>query len=107
MLMGDKAHNIHLISLLEKQVHTQMINRVYGSDSDIPNTYELYKKQLTKILINIKKRKALNAGQTYQMAPVQQQQGTTATRSDDSPDRPSGVTPVFLTRYSLKKVLKL
>jgi hypothetical protein len=65
VLIGDKAHNIHLISLLEKQVHTQMIDQVYGSDSDIPSTYELYKKQLTKISINIEKRKALNAGQIY------------------------------------------
>jgi hypothetical protein len=51
VLKGDKAHNVHLISLLEKQVHTQMIDRVYELDSDILDTYELYKKQLTKISI--------------------------------------------------------
>jgi hypothetical protein len=93
-LTGTEAHNIHLISLLERQVHREMIDKMYGTDVAPPTTYAEYKTRLNNISINIEKRKALNAGNTWQTALPQQQQGQ-RTRSGDSPRQPSGVTPGY------------
>jgi hypothetical protein len=90
-LMGNTAQNVHLISLLEQQVNREMIDRVYGTDVPPPITYEAYKTRLNNISINIQKRKALNARNTWQTALPQQQQGQ-RTGSGDSPHSSSGVT---------------
>jgi hypothetical protein len=96
---GNEAHDAYLISLLEKQVHHEMMDRMYGTDVAPPTTYTDYKSRLTNISINIERRKALNQGVYYdRMAPVQQQQGsssTTRTGSGDSPRSSSGVTPGY------------
>jgi hypothetical protein len=97
-LTGTAAHNIHLISLLERQVHREMIDKMYGTDIAPPTTYAEYKTRLNNISINIEKRKALNAGSNWQTALPQQQQGsssTTRTGSGDSPRSSSGVTPGY------------
>jgi hypothetical protein len=98
---GNVAHDAYLISLLEKQVHREMMDRMYGTDVAPPTTYTDYKSRLANISINIERRKALNQGVYYdRTAPVQQQQGssqTTRTGSGDSPRSSSGVTPGYGT----------
>jgi hypothetical protein len=97
---GNVAHDAYLISLLEKQVHREMMDRMYGTDVAPPTTYTDYKSRLANISINIERRKALGQGFNYdRTAPVQQQQGssstTTRTGSGDSPRSSSGVTPGY------------
>jgi hypothetical protein len=94
--IGKEVLNQFLISLLERQVHRSMVDRIYDSDLDPPVTYKGYKECLQRIALNIERKKALEAGSNFnRTSPVQQQQGTTATRSGDSPHRPSGVTPGY------------
>jgi hypothetical protein len=93
---GKEMPDQFLISLLERQVNRGMIDKIYDSDLEPPVTYKTYKERLQRIALNIERKKALEAGSNFnRMAPVQQQQGTTATRSGDSPRRPSGVTPGY------------
>jgi hypothetical protein len=93
---GKEMPDQFLISLLERQVNRGMIDRIYDSDLEPPVTYQTYKERLQRIALNIERKKALEAGSNFnRTAPVQQQQGTTATRSGDSPCRPSGVTPGY------------
>jgi hypothetical protein len=95
-MVGMDAHNNYLISLLEKQVHCEMMDRIYGTDITPPTTYTDYKSQLANISINIERRKALNQGVHYnRMAPVQQQQGQQRTGSGDFSCSSSGVTPGY------------
>jgi hypothetical protein len=98
-MVGPNAHNNYLISLMEKQVHREMMDRMYGTDIAPPTTYTNYKNRLANISINIERRKALNQGVSYdRMALVQQQQGsysTTRTGSGDSPRSSSGITPGY------------
>jgi hypothetical protein len=94
--VGKEVPNQFLISLLERQIHKSMVDRIYDSDLDPPVTYKGYKERLQRIALNIERKKALEARSNFnQTAPIQQQQGTTATRSGDSPRRPSGVTPGY------------
>jgi hypothetical protein len=93
---GKEVPNQFLISLLDRQVHRSMVDRIYDSDLDPPVTYKGYKERLQRIALNIERKKALEAGSNFnRTALVQQQQGTTATRLGDSPRRPSGVTPGY------------
>jgi hypothetical protein len=93
---GKEVPDQFLISLLERQVHKSMVDRIYDSDLDPPVTYKGYKERLQRIALNIERKKALEAGSNFnRTAPVQQQQGMMATRSGDSPRRPSGVTPGY------------
>jgi hypothetical protein len=93
---GKEVPDQFLISLLERQVHKSMVDRIYDSDLDPPVTYKGYKERLQRIALNIERKKALEAGSNFnRTAPVQQQQRTTATRLGDSPCRPSGVTPGY------------
>jgi hypothetical protein len=83
---GKEVPNQFLISLLERQVHCSMVDKIYDSDLDPPVTYKTYKERLQRIALNIERKKALEAGSNFnRMAPVQQQQGTTVTRSGNSP----------------------
>jgi hypothetical protein len=94
--IGKEVPNQFLISLLERQVHKSMVDRIYDSDLDPPVTYKGYKERLQRIALNIEQKKALEAGSNFnRMALVQQQQGTTTTRLGDSPRRPFGVTPGY------------
>jgi hypothetical protein len=96
VMVGMDAHNNYLISLLEKQVHRQMMDQMYGMDIAPPTTYVDYKNRLANISINIERRKVLNVGVYYnQTAPVQQQQGQQRTGLGDSPCSSSGMTPGY------------
>jgi hypothetical protein len=76
--IGKEVPDQFLISLLERQVHKSMVDRIYDSDLDPPVTYKGYKERLQRIALNIKRKKALEAGSNFnRMAPVQQQQGMT------------------------------
>jgi hypothetical protein len=94
--IGKEVPDQFLISLLERQVHKSMVDRIYNSDLDPPVTYKGYKERLQRIALNIERKKALEARSNFnRTALVQQQQGTTATRSGDFPRQPSGVTPGY------------
>ena len=92
MTVGTFTPHQMLISLMEKLIHRDMLDRMYGMDIAPPTTYTKYKTRLNNISINIERRKALNAGTyTYGTAPVQQQQGQGCSSGDST--RPSaGVT---------------
>jgi hypothetical protein len=71
--VGKEVPDQFLIALLERQVHRNMVDRIYDSDLDPPVTYKGYKECLQRIALNIERKKALEAGSNYnRTAPVQQ-----------------------------------
>jgi hypothetical protein len=51
--IGKEVLNQFLISLLERQVHRNMVDKIYDSDQDPPVTYRAYKERLQRIALNI------------------------------------------------------